>query len=486
LNSQNIKTLNKKQLKWIIVPIETKVREFHAKLLLCCAAAEKGYGAILGHQHLIKKKWFKLPRGICFDKSIVRGKEKKFNRYQKYGNYVVAWCEEGLLLIDKNDYQRRRIHPNTLAHTDLFFTWGKHQKEVILDKVPDAREKLINTGNPRIDLLRKEFRGIFNEDALALKEKYGDYILINTNFSPYNHIRGAEAGLAIQKKAGKIRTHEHEASYRKFIKFKKAMFNEFVSIVQTLAPNIPDKCIIVRPHPSENHHTWQDRLRGLKNVHIIHQGSVIPWIMGAQVSIHNGCTTGLEAYLLDRPVISYQPSAPRFYDFYLPDAVSEQAHDVEQLIHLTLQACNSKMSLNRTSRSKKKIIINEYIQSVNGCLASDNIIQSLEQLPVREQKFKTKSIRQFSRSLLSMALVIKSEVGKIKDRLVLQEKYFTKSQDKKNLFQMQTQIMKQTFSGIELEEINQVLEKFKAESGRFANVSAVQVEKNCFAIGAWD
>lgn len=485
MNKQSIKILNKKELKWIIVPIETKVREFHAKLLLCCVAAEKGYGAILGHQRIIKKKWLTLPSGIYFDKSIVKINEKKFSRYKKYGNCVVAWCEEGLLLVEKSDYQRRRIHPNTLRHTDLFFAWGKHQSEVILEKVPDAQNKLIISGNPRIDLLREEFRGIFNEEALALQEKYGDYILINTNFSPYNHIRGTEAGLAIQIKSGKITTPEHIAFYQKFIKFKKAMFYKFVKMVQTLSSSIPGISIIVRPHPAENHSTWQNCLPDLENVHIVHKGNVVPWIMGAKVSIHNGCTTGLETYLLNQPVISYQPNAPKVYDFYLPDAISMPAYNLQQLIKLTLQACNNKKSFQNDDKMRKDDILHEYIESVEGCLASDRIVQALALLPVNERKFKEISIRQLLKSSLSMSFAVKTELGKIKDRLISREKYFTISSDKKNIFQMQEAILRQTFPGIELKEVNQVIAKFKATSGRFANVRAVQINKNCFAIGKW-
>ena len=315
------------------------------------------------------------------------------------------------------------------------------------------------------------------------KQLYGDYILINTNFSAYNHVRGKEVGLAIQKKAGKIVTGTQEVFWRRFIKFKKTMFYEFVKMVQALSANVHNINIIVRPHPAENHVAWQDCMRGFDNVHIVHEGNVIPWIMGAKVSIHNGCTTGLEAYLLERPGISYQPPVPTVYDSYLPDVVSEQAYDLEQLIDLTIKVCDAKNIFNINAKSEKDDIIRDHIQIMNGRLASDSIIRPLAQLPLIEQKFKAKSIQQFSRSFLCMVPIIKSEVGKIKDRLVTQEKYFTKSNDNRNLYQMQEAIFRQEFPVTKLEEVNKVIDKFKEVSGRFDSVTAIQIEKNCFAIG---
>ena len=39
-----------KKYKWLILPIETKVRELDGKVLLAAAAAERGWGVILGHK----------------------------------------------------------------------------------------------------------------------------------------------------------------------------------------------------------------------------------------------------------------------------------------------------------------------------------------------------------------------------------------------------------------------------------------------------
>ena len=52
------------------------------------------------------------------------------------------------------------------------------------------KSKIRISGNPRFDVLRPELRGLFDGDARALREKYGPYILVATNFSRYNHFMG--------------------------------------------------------------------------------------------------------------------------------------------------------------------------------------------------------------------------------------------------------------------------------------------------------
>ncbi len=86
-----------KARRWLLVPIETKAREFDGKVLFSCVAAEAGYGVILGHKAFTKDIGSK-PRGILVDKSVFVSKSRLFHRNRKLGNRGVAWCEEGLVM----------------------------------------------------------------------------------------------------------------------------------------------------------------------------------------------------------------------------------------------------------------------------------------------------------------------------------------------------------------------------------------------------
>jgi hypothetical protein len=99
-----------------------------------------------------------------------------------------------------------------------------------------------------------------------------------------------------------------------------------------LARAFPDRHVVLRPHPSEAHEVWREAAQGLPNVTVIHEGNVYPWIMASAVAIHNGCTTGLESYLMDHPVITYQPVTSEEFDGQLPNLVSTPVFSQDQLV----------------------------------------------------------------------------------------------------------------------------------------------------------
>ena len=56
--------------KILIIPCETQAREFDAKLLLACFAAERGFTVITGSKKEINKRVGSMPRSIFVSKSL--------------------------------------------------------------------------------------------------------------------------------------------------------------------------------------------------------------------------------------------------------------------------------------------------------------------------------------------------------------------------------------------------------------------------------
>ncbi len=69
-------------------------------------------------------------------------------------------------------------------------------------------------------------------------------------------------------------------------------------------------------------------------VKVTNEGNVIPWLLAAKTMVHNGCTTGLEAYALGVPAISYLATFNEYYDYEfqgLPTKLSYQSFNFEEL-----------------------------------------------------------------------------------------------------------------------------------------------------------
>ena len=82
-------------LKNLIVPVEIQIREFDAKLLLSCFAAEKGFTVFIGNKYEIHKSIDLLQPAIYLGKGLRSSPIYELNK--SFFNPVVAWDEEGLV-----------------------------------------------------------------------------------------------------------------------------------------------------------------------------------------------------------------------------------------------------------------------------------------------------------------------------------------------------------------------------------------------------
>jgi len=443
---------------WLLIPIETIVRELQSKVLLSCVAAEKGFQVMIGDALFLRQNlpWF--PAGIFLDKSISPSRAKRFQHFQKLGYRVSAWCEEGLTLIDPDEYLRRKINPEALQRTDYFFAWGRNQADLVRNACPQHNGRVIETGNPRMDLLNRDLRKVFLKDAEKLKKRFGDFIQINLNFSLCNHKKGEGAYIAELKKAGKIRTRSDEAFSLGWVAHKSRLFGYFKEAIPEISRAFPDRMIIVRPHPSENHDTWKKETEGLNNVHVLHEGPVAPWLMAADVVIHNGCTTGLETFMLERPVIAYQPVVSDTYDAHLPNRVSDQVYSLETLIQGIRRRLNNP-ALSVNERSQRSSYVRNFLSDNDGKWACDIIVDHLWN---SSMKFINER---------NATNIIKNNFHRISARA------FTrwKKSDK-------TEYNLQKFPGLSVDKIKKVIAGFNSVTGRFSNIECFETRKWCFVI----
>ncbi len=367
---------------FLLIPIETKVREFHGKVLLSCFATEAGFRIILGEQNELQRRLRYLPRGIYIDKSIAPTKVRSFRKCKKIGNHVVAWCEEGISFRNRDAYLRERVSSEAYNETDLFFAWGNVQAEIVRSKVGRNNGKIVCTGNPRFDLLRLPFRKIFSMEADKIRSLYSPFILINTNFARYNHFYGRDFVIRTMKVQGRIKNKEEEAFLVRWADYLGEMLHCFVEMVESLSRSFPEIKIIIRPHPSENQETWKRMTQAFRNVRVIREGNVVPWIVASEVMIQNSCTTGVEAFVLDEPVISYSPITSENYDAELPNAVSRRASTPKDLASQVRQVLDD--TYGYTDRKEKanpgNDLIKEYLTGIEGRNACSNIVSVLREL----------------------------------------------------------------------------------------------------------
>jgi hypothetical protein len=230
-------------------------------------------------------------------------------------------------------------------------------------------------------------RGFYEKDAEELRRTYGDFILVNTNF---NHVNAFSPGLnlfqPIKKlgqepalgRAAKGMSREYAQGLREH---KQAILENFQQLIPALEKAFPQSVIIVRPHPTENQEIYRTVASQCERVQVTNEGNVVPWILASQAIIHNGCTTGVEAYALEVPAISYRATVNDFYDlgFYrLPNLLSYQCFDFEELCATLGDILAGK--LGPAAGDEREELINHHLVALNGPLACERMVDVLERM----------------------------------------------------------------------------------------------------------
>jgi len=325
----------------LLMPVENQVRELDSKLLFACIAARRGFSSVIGPRREMHIQITAFPRSIYLAKSIPVHRNIIFKIMRKLGHEIVAWDEEALVHPQAETYYRRRVCPLGMKYVSHLFAWGEDNAE-LWQQYPElpAGIPIHVTGNPRGDLLRSEMHGIYEADVKQLRSTHGDFILVNTNF---NHVNAFSPDLNLFRpakkpgeeprfgRAAKGMSWEYAEGLRSH---KQAIFANFQQLIPTLERAFPEFAIIVRPHPTEHQEIYHNIAAQCERVRVTNEGNVVPWILASQAVIHNGCTTGVEAYVLGVAAISYRPTVNDYYDlgFYrLPNLLSYQCFDFEEL-----------------------------------------------------------------------------------------------------------------------------------------------------------
>lgn len=315
----------------LYVPVETVARELDAKLLLSLFAAERGLSVVLGNRALLSNTIHRFEPGIFLSHNFDRGRRRLLRIVRDLGHTIVAWDEEGLVWLSPEVYRERRVDPDTIRLVDTIYSWGHQHTQALEPLTGPAGVTVVQSGNPRADLLRPEMRDLYRGRCQRLRAELGRFVLVVSNFGWLNYaLARSTSGLSDDEAvAAMARRSGHPQS---FLRFRLAVFRAFVGVLPKLSASFPDRKIVVRPHPSEDPSNWVDAARGLANVQVRYDNELVPWLLSADAIIHNGCTTGVEAALLDRAPIMYRPVDGGAFEITQPLSVSLEARTPDGLL----------------------------------------------------------------------------------------------------------------------------------------------------------
>ncbi len=372
----------------LLIPVENQVRELDPKLLLACVAAQRGFTSILGSRREMHFNIGAFPPGIYLSKSVTAASEWMFDIMRHLGHGIIAWDEEALVHLPPDIYYSRRLSPTAMAAVAHFCAWGQDNVE-LWERYPQlpAGARLHATGNPRNDMLRPELQPFYDETVRAIQASHGKFILVNTNFnhvnafSPVQNLFQPSSAPAEAPKTGRAAKGMPQAYAEGLQHLKQKVFEAFKQLIPKLDAAFPDHNIVVRPHPTESQEVYHQIAARCQRVKVTNEGNVVPWLMAAKALIHNGCTTGVEAFTMGVPAISYRATVDERYDlgFYrLPNLVSHQCFDWEQLRQTLSEILGGARGVLESDASRE--LVHHHMAALEGPLACERIVDILEQM----------------------------------------------------------------------------------------------------------
>jgi surface carbohydrate biosynthesis protein len=332
---------------YIVSPVETVVRELDCRLLLAALHGKARHRFFFGWPTATYRVLHHLDGDVIYlGKDILSPSAEHPARYyeaKKKGLLLVHIDEEGGAYPGAEDTWKRyllwRIDPSTIRPEDYMCTWGDFQTEYY--KSIGAKCDVRTTGHPRFDLCRPRFRGYYDPAVATIRAKYKDFVLVNTNctliFNPVGPTHTfSEANGYIPSDDKKRMTLV--STWARHCRTAAAM----VQLVHQLSIKRADVNFVIRPHPAEDETFYEAAFRGVGNVHVVRDGSANAWTCAARAMIHSGSTSGLEAHLLERPVVYYDGGAESDIELYLPSVVGRRCKTQPEALETVLSILEGK------------------------------------------------------------------------------------------------------------------------------------------------
>jgi len=392
----------------LFVPIEVKHREFFSKLLLSSFASKAGFRVYVGSKvsihNLIKKKHQK--GGIFFYKAGLE-LDTLINLKKKCDHVVILDQELGTIKEEYAKTAKGRIWPGTEKYIDRYYVIGKYGYDVSCRVLPEMKDTIRCTGWPRVDLWRKENEYLFKEETESILRKYGEYIFFSSDFG-YNSEKIISERLEVYKNSKWKSARDKWSSEAERADKTLKEFNFFKKLLKQYDETKNCPLIIIRPHPNEDINEWLNFSKKLKNVKVIYEGEITPWINASSGLIHRGCTSAIQAHMRGLPVGFFVTKYSKIYE--TPYRISQHLFTLDQLI----QFCKTSIYNKDSKLIKFHNEFKEMIYVENNKFASELIVEDLLELKTnKELDYQVNNIEKIKDLLIEIILNIKFPIQRM-------------------------------------------------------------------------
>ena len=389
----------------IMFPIEVTSREFDARLLLAAYCAGPDRPVFLGQDRGIYRLARRWRGGIYVGKQVLVGGQKpnltKYRVLKERGFRVLFLAEEEPVFSEESKVDRKQFlqmfHPDWLDGDDVICAWGDFSAEVFREAARKDAAAIHVTGHPRFDLCKPELAGMYDSETRSIRQRFGKFILLNTKFALASNL---PAFTSVKNAFAEKKQQEDAAEYwLRFYCYHARMQTAYIVLANRLRKEFPDHHIVLRPHPGEDPAWYRGVLAGIDNVSVLTEGSVLPWLAAAEVLVHTGCTTGLEACYLTPQIIQYAPDVGYVFEQHLPSLVGAVCDTEDEVVREIKDGRRSAIEP-AAERRISRIIANFSPQLMSSKLIGDLVVAEAEKMSGTSSHGRIAELEHLARSLI--------------------------------------------------------------------------------------
>ena len=386
-------------------PIEVTSRELDARLLLAAYCAGPERTVFLGQDRGIYRLARRWRGGIYVGKQIIVGGQKpnlsKYRVLKERGFRVLFLAEEEPVFSEEAKVDRKQFlqmfHPDWLDGDDVIFAWGDFSAEVFREAARKDAAAIHVTGHPRFDLCKPELAGMYESETRSIRQRFGKFILLNTKFALASNL---PAFTSVKKAFADKKEHEDASEYwLRFYCYHARMQTAYIVLANRLRKEFPEHHIVLRPHPGEDPAWYRGVLGGIGNISVLTEGSVLPWLAAAEVLVHTGCTTGLEACYLTPKIIQYAPDVGYVFEQHLPSLIGAVCSTEDEVVSEIKGGTRSVVEPS-AERRISRIIANFSPQLMSSELIGTLVEAEAKKMPVAASLGRMAELEHLVRSLI--------------------------------------------------------------------------------------
>ena len=294
----------------VTLPLHVWDRELDSRIFLAALLASDNNIVFFGHEYNLAPLYKRIEKVFHFGAGRPIYNEPRTNEWYEpiveKGGFNGLVFEEGLNDIDNASAAMfKGINHRSETSTSAIYSWTEREKKLLLDNTPIESKNMLASkvkicGNTRLELLGEIGNKYFHETTKSLNQIFGDYILISDNFGGiemYGSKKQYDPTRDLRQRCDSSEVGNIMQGINSKIEKAKWSRIEFCKIMNQLIIDHPFIPFILRPHPVADPDFWHQNIIKRRNIHILYKDNIQPWINGSMVTIHSGCTVGIEAEL---------------------------------------------------------------------------------------------------------------------------------------------------------------------------------------------